>query len=119
MPVRPITEIARMDTVTPSVRSRMMAAVRGKNTKPELIVRRIVHRLGGHYRLHGRDLPGSPDIVLPCRRLVLFVHGCFWHRHEGCIRSTMPSTRTEYWSEKFDANVARDVRNLNALNAAG
>ena len=92
-------------------RSRNMAAIRGKNTAPELAVRRILHAMGLRFRLHRKDLPGRPDIVLPRHRTVVFVHGCFWHRHEGCSYTTTPKTRQEFWQAKFDGNVARDRRN--------
>jgi DNA mismatch endonuclease (patch repair protein) len=87
-----------------------MAAVHSKNTGPELAVRKIVHRLGYRYRLHVRSLPGSPDLAFPSRRKVVFVHGCFWHRHAKCQRATWPKTRQEFWLEKFASNVARDRR---------
>ena len=108
-----------MDRLTPDRRSANMARVRGKNTAPELAVRRALHRMGYRYRLHRRDLPGSPDIVLSRRRLALFVHGCFWHRHADCRRSTTPQTRREFWEAKFAANVERDRRHVAALEAAG
>ena len=108
-----------MDRLTPDQRSANMARVRGKDTAPELAVRRALHRMGYRFRLHRRDLPGSPDIVLPRHRLALFVHGCFWHRHTDCRRSTTPQTRREFWETKFAANVERDRRNAAALEAAG
>ncbi len=86
----------------------MMARIGPKNTAPELAVRHILHRLGTRFRLHRTDLPGKPDIVLPSRKLALLVHGCFWHRHAGCPYAYMPKTRIEFWSAKFDRNVARD-----------
>jgi DNA mismatch endonuclease (patch repair protein) len=92
-----------------------MAGIRGKDTRPELLLRRALHRRGLRYRLHGRKLPGRPDLVFSRFRAVLFVHGCFWHRHEGCRYATTPATRTEFWQAKFDANVARDVRNQHDL----
>lgn len=107
------------DIVSPQARSRMMAAVRSKNTKPEVRVRRALHALGARFRLHRRDLPGTPDIVLPGRRLAIFVHGCFWHRHTGCRLTTMPRTRAEEWAAKFYANVARDRANVEKLEASG
>lgn len=88
--------------------SSRMAAVRGKDTKPELIVRRLAHMAGYRYRLHCRDLPGRPDIVFPSRRRVIFVHGCFWHHHTGCRRATIPQTRADYWLAKFRRNRERD-----------
>ncbi|WP_265587965.1 very short patch repair endonuclease [Sphingomicrobium arenosum] len=104
--------------VTPA-RSRLMARVRSRNTKPELRVRQALHALGYRFRLHRRDLPGTPDIVLPRYRTAIFVHGCFWHRHEGCRKTTMPKTRASYWRDKFAANVARDRRKQDALEHAG
>ncbi len=100
-------------------RSALMARVRQKNTAPEIVVRKLLHRLGYRFRLHRRNLPGTPDIVLPKYRKILFVHGCFWHRHLGCGKTTTPKTRTEFWEEKFRANVARDQANEQALRAAG
>jgi DNA mismatch endonuclease (patch repair protein) len=98
-----------------------MALVRGKNTKPEIAVRRLVHALGYRFRLHRRDLPGAPDLVFPGRRKVIFVHGCFWHQHDdpSCWRSRLPKTRQEFWVPKLAGNAARDRRNLAALGAAG
>lgn len=96
-----------------------MRRIRGRNTIPEVAVRRALHARGLRFRLHRRDLPGTPDIVLPARRLVIFVHGCFWHRHAGCRGSTTPSTRREFWQAKFDANVQRDARAGAALVGSG
>ncbi len=96
-----------------------MARISGKNTQPEIMVRRILHALGSRFRLHRRDLPGCPDVVLPSRHLAIFVHGCFWHRHDGCKMSTIPKTRREFWAAKFAANVARDHRNIQVLKAIG
>lgn len=96
-----------------------MSKVKGKNTKPEMIVRSFLHKLGYRFRLHRKDLPGNPDIVLPKYKTVIFVHGCFWHRHQGCKRCTTPSTNTEFWEEKFRDNVERDRRNEQALKAKG
>lgn len=100
-------------------RSRNMAAIRGKDTAPELAVRRILHAMGLRFRLHRKDLPGCPDIVLPRHRTVVFVHGCFWHRHEGCRYTTTPKTRQEFWMAKFDSNVFRDRRYQAELNLLG
>lgn len=96
-----------------------MSRVRGKNTAPEMRVRKVAHRIGLRFRLHRKDLPGRPDLVFPRYRLAVFVHGCFWHRHPGCSRASMPSTRPNFWQTKFDANVARDHRQVEALEAAG
>jgi DNA mismatch endonuclease (patch repair protein) len=104
---------------TDPMRSALMSKVRGKDTQPELIVRRKLHELGGRFRLHRRDLPGSPDIVMPSRNVALFVHGCFWHRHENCKMASMPKTRQDFWREKFDANMARDQRNMTDLERLG
>lgn len=96
-----------------------MARVRQRHTAPELQVRKALHNLGLRFRLHCRDLPGTPDIVLPRLQTAILVNGCFWHRHEDCVRATTPKTRTDFWNEKFDANVARDQRNVAALERAG
>ncbi len=86
-----------------------MAAIKSKNTKPEIAVRKLLHSLGYRFRLHRKDLPGSPDIVLPKYKTVIFVHGCFWHRHENCKYATSPKTREEFWENKFNANIKRDL----------
>lgn len=96
-----------------------MARIRGRDTRPELVVRRALHRLGHRFRLHRRDLPGAPDLVFPARRLAVFVHGCFWHRHPGCRLTTTPATRADFWAAKFAANQARDARASDALRARG
>lgn len=108
-----------MDHLSPSARSANMARVKGKHTSPEILVRKLLHGMGKRFRLHRNDLPGTPDIVMPRHRQVIFVNGCFWHRHEGCRRATMPGTRTEFWEAKFGATVARDARNREALMAGG
>lgn len=95
--------------VTPLTR-RIMQRVRGVDTTPELAVRRALHARGYRFRLHDRKLPGRPDIVMKARRIVVFVHGCFWHRHEGCRYASLPKTRREFWESKFAANVARDEK---------
>jgi DNA mismatch endonuclease (patch repair protein) len=107
------------DTITRERRSWNMSRIKGRNTGPELRLRSLLHRAGFRFTLHAKELPGKPDIVLPKYRVVIFVHGCFWHRHEGCRNATMPSTRTEFWQAKFDFNVSRDERNRVALKAAG
>jgi DNA mismatch endonuclease, patch repair protein len=107
------------DIVDSQTRSRMMSGIRGKNTKPELALRRSLHALGFRYRLHAKGIPGKPDIVMPKYRAVIFVHGCFWHRHAGCRYATLPATRPEFWGAKFDANVMRDVAVQSALREAG
>lgn len=96
-----------------------MARVRSKNTQPEMRVRRAAHALGLRFRLYRRDLPGTPDLVFPKYKVALFVHGCFWHRHEGCPRATMPKTRVDYWQAKFHRNVERDARHAEDLLALG
>ena len=96
-----------------------MRRVRGKNSTPERLVRSALHRAGFRFRLHDKRLPGRPDIVLPSRRAVVFVHGCFWHRHPGCRAASTPKTRTTFWQEKFDRNVQRDRRDQAALEASG
>lgn len=112
--------IARnMDVVDAATRSRMMSSIRSANTKPEMIVRRYLHARGFRYRLHVRALPGSPDLVLPKYKVAVFVHGCFWHRHEGCRYATTPASNADRWKLKFDSNTARDARNASMLTAAG
>lgn len=101
------------------VRSKIMRSVRRSGTKPEVAVRRVLHSLGFRFRLHRRDLPGTPDIVLPKYKTVVFVHGCFWHRHRGCKRSTTPKTRVEFWTRKFAQNVDRDRRDVDDLKRLG
>jgi len=96
-----------------------MAAIRSKNTKPELFVRRMVHAMGYRYRLHCEDLPGKPDMVFASRWKIILVHGCFWHRHHNCGRATSPKTRTEYWQEKFASNIERDRRTMRKLRSLG
>jgi len=90
-------------------RSRNMSAIKSKNTKPEIAVRKLLHSMGYRFRLHRKDLPGSPDIVLPKYKTAIFVHGCFWHRHENCKYASTPKTRKEFWEKKFRANVKRDL----------
>lgn len=107
------------DIVGRETRSRMMAGIRGKDTQPELEVRRVLHARGYRYRLHAKDIPGRPDLTLPKYRAVIFVHGCFWHRHEGCRFTTSPSTRPEFWQSKFAANVRRDKLVREALIKTG
>lgn len=96
------------DIVDKQTRSRMMAGIRGKDTKPELALRRALHGRGFRFRLHAKNIHGRPDLVFPKYSAVVFVHGCFWHRHEGCRYTTTPSTRPEFWLAKFEANVERD-----------
>lgn len=108
-----------VDVVSPADRSRMMAGIQGKNTKPELIVRRMLFASGHRFRLHRRDLPGAPDIVMPGRKVAVFVHGCFWHMHQECRFAKMPATRPEFWKAKLEANVTRDCRAVEKLQALG
>ena len=108
-----------MDQAPDKARSSSMSRVRSENTKPEMVVRRLLHGSGYRYRLHVGELPGRPDLVFPSRKKVVFVHGCFWHRHLGCPRSTIPRTRTDFWMTKFAANVERDARKLNELENLG
>ena len=96
-------------------RSRNMSAIKSKNTKPEIVVRKILHSMGYRFRLHGKDLPGSPDIILPKYKTVIFVHGCFWHRHENCKYASTPKTRPKFWESKFGANIKRDRNNQKNL----
>ena len=107
------------DTVSPETRSRIMARVKSKGMKPEMRVRRLLHGLGYRYRLHRTDLPGRPDLVFPARRKVVFVNGCFWHRHDGCPRVRIPATNRAYWLAKLERNHARDARNVAALQEQG
>jgi len=107
------------DIVDKSTRSRMMAGIRGKDTRAEILVRRALHARGFRYRLNVRGLPGTPDLVFPKRRAVVFIHGCYWHRHEGCRFATTPSSNTDFWTSKFAGNVARDARNVHDLRSAG
>ena len=97
-----------MDRLTRERRSWLMSQVKSKNTSAEMRVRRSAHALGLRFRLHRRDLPGTPDLVLPKYRTVIFVHGCFWHRHPGCRKASVPKSRTQFWQTKFDRTVARD-----------
>lgn len=98
------------DHLTPAKRSWNMSRVRSGHTKPELIIRSLLHRAGFRFRIKNTALPGSPDIVLPKYKTALFVHGCYWHRHEGCSKATMPKSNREFWQKKFDGNIARDRR---------
>lgn len=100
-------------------RSAIMAAVGRADTAPEMVVRRLAHGLGYRFRMHRRDLVGKPDIAFPKLRKLIFVHGCFWHRHAGCRHTSMPKTRVEFWSAKFDGNVRRDAAVIEALEADG
>lgn len=96
------------DVVSPAKRSQMMSGIRGKNSLPELMVRKALFAMGYRFRLHRRDLPGNPDIAMPNRKIAVFVHGCFWHAHAACKYAKMPSTRQEFWSKKLQGNAERD-----------
>jgi DNA mismatch endonuclease (patch repair protein) len=108
-----------MDTVSRAVRSRMMSRIKGKDTAPELVVRRALHAAGLRFRLHVTGLPGAPDIVLPRHRTVVLVHGCFWHRHPGCANARLPGTNRLFWRRKLTANVRRDAKVMRELHALG
>jgi len=108
-----------VDTLTVAERSRIMGRVRSKDTKPEMLVRRLTHGLGYRYRLHDKKLPGCPDLVFRVRRKVIFVHGCFWHRHRNCALARLPKSRRDFWTPKLNANRKRDERNLRELMNAG
>ncbi|MGS1041512.1 very short patch repair endonuclease [Burkholderia glumae] len=108
-----------MDILAPGQRSRLMSRIRGKDTGPELKVRQLAYALGVRFRLHRRDLPGSPDLVFASRRKVIFVHGCYWHRHSGCRYAYSPKSNVEFWQSKFAANVARDRLAVTALEETG
>ena len=108
-----------VDFLSPAERSERMSRIRSSNTLPEVALRRELHALGIRFRLHRKDLPGKPDIVLPRYRTAVFVHGCFWHRHDGCKVATTPKSNTEFWQEKFARNVARDVQSAELLKAQG
>ncbi|HAW5562057.1 TPA: DNA mismatch endonuclease Vsr [Salmonella enterica] len=108
-----------MDTVTPAKRSFVMSRVKGKDTKPELIVRRLVYHAGFRYRLCDPRLPGKPDLVFWGKRKAIFVHGCFWHGHKGCRRNRMPKSNQEYWFAKLERNKSRDSMSLSKLHEMG
>ena len=108
-----------MDRIPPDKRSWNMSRIRSQNTGPEKALRTMLHQAGFRYRLHDRKLPGCPDLVLKKYKTVIFVHGCFWHRHKGCNNSVLPKTRTDFWRTKLDGNVERDRKNASALSVAG
>lgn len=110
-----------MDKISKDKRSKNMSAIRSKNMKPEMIVRRLVHSLGFRYRLHKKELPGKPDLVFGARKKVIFVHGCFWHQHDNpnCLDGSLPKSRREYWVPKLEKNVSRDKSNLEQLSTLG
>lgn len=107
------------DVLTKDQHSYCMSRIGGKNTRPELVVRSLVHRIGYRFRLHRSDLPSKPDLVLPRHNKVIFVHGCFWHRHPRCRYTTTPKTRTAFWQEKFEQNKKRDRRTPRQLRKLG
>jgi DNA mismatch endonuclease (patch repair protein) len=108
-----------VDSLTQARRSWNMSRIRGKNTAPERHLRSLLHRAGFRFRLHKRELPGRPDIVLPRYRAAIFVHGCYWHRHSGCRLATTPSTNRKFWLDKFAGTIERDQRNREAIEAIG
>jgi len=108
-----------MDVFSREKRSQIMSRVSGKNTKPEIVVRSLLHKLGYRFRLHRKNLPGRPDITLPKHKKVIFVHGCFWHGHAVCSRSKRPSTNEEFWHEKLNKNIERDKKTVDALKKLG
>ena len=108
-----------VDHLTKKKRSWNMSRIRSKDTKPEMIVRSLLHRMGYRFRLHRKDLPGKPDIVLPKYKTVIFIHGCFWHQHKGCQRGNMPKSNKEYWILKISSNIERDKKNSAKLRRAG
>jgi len=101
-----------VDKLTPEARSAAMGRIRRSDTKPEWAVRRLLHRLGYRFRTQWKAAPGRPDVAFPGRRRIIFVHGCFWHQHDGCRHARIPATRTEFWAAKFERNKARDARDL-------
>jgi DNA mismatch endonuclease (patch repair protein) len=108
-----------MDIISREKRSLNMSKIKSKNTRPEIKVRSFLHQLGYRFRLHRNDLPGKPDIVLPKYKTVIFVHGCFWHRHQGCRYAYAPKSRVKFWEEKFQQNVARDRTKTEKLKQSG
>ena len=114
-----VYHVLMADVLTKKQRSFNMSRIRGKDTKPEIVVRCLVHRMGYRFRLHRRDLPGTPDIVLPCHRKIIFVHGCFWHMHRCRYGLVVPRTNAEFWQAKRLGNVERDRRNIRKLRESG
>lgn len=107
------------DTLSPKERSERMSRIRGKDSNPEMKLRRLVHGLGFRYRLHVEDLPGKPDLVFPARHAVIFMHGCFWHRHEGCKLARLPKSKLNFWKKKLETNRERDLRHHQQLLELG
>lgn len=108
-----------VDVVDKATRSRMMSGIQGKNTSPEMTVRRFLHAYGLRYRLHAKGIPGKPDLLFPKYGLVLFVHGCFWHRHRGCKYATTPASNKDFWEKKFEGNKRRDKETVRKLKESG
>lgn len=108
-----------MDVFSRGKRSQIMSRISGKNTKPELLVRSLLHRMGYRFRVYKKELPGKPDITLPKHKKVIFVHGCFWHGHKNCPRSKRPDTNVEFWNKKIDGNILRDKKNIQRLENLG
>lgn len=108
-----------MDKITKEHRSWNMSRIKSKNTKPELVVRSLLHRMGYRFRLHSKDIPGKPDLVLPKYKTAVFVHGCFWHRHKGCKYAYTPKSRIEFWKIKFKKNIERDKKVSKLIKEAG
>lgn len=108
-----------MDIWSKKKRSKVMSKIRSKDTKPELMLRSLLHKAGYRFRVHRKDLPGNPDIVLPKYNTIIFVHGCFWHYHEDCREGRIPDTNTKFWKEKLERNVERDKKNQERLKKAG
>ncbi|MHA3690359.1 very short patch repair endonuclease [Akkermansia sp. AKK6] len=108
-----------MDVFSPEKRSQVMSRIRSKDTKPEKIIRSILHKMGFRFRINLKDLPGKPDIVLPKYKTIIFIHGCFWHQHEGCKIASKPKSNSEYWKSKFTRNIERDKRNQDDLRTMG
>lgn len=119
VPIREGIRLPMPDIMSPAERSARMALIRGKDTKPELIVRKLLHGLGYRYQLHRRDLPGKPDLTFPSRQKIIYVHGCFWHQHAGCSVAHIPAARRDFWLEKFRRNTERDAQNLTNVQALG
>jgi len=108
-----------MDTLSPKERSERMSLIRCTGSAPEMKLRRLVHRMGFRYRLHVKELPGKPDLVFPARNAVIFMHGCFWHRHKGCRLARLPKSKLGFWKPKLEANKERDLRNQQQLESMG
>lgn len=107
------------DNLTKEQRKNVMSSVKQRHTKPEIAIRKLLHRYGFRFRLHNKKLPGTPDIVLPKYKAVIFVHGCFWHQHEGCRKARRPTSNVEFWNEKLDRNAERDTRKESELKNLG